>query len=343
MVSVIIPVYNAQRTIRRCLKSIIDQTFQDIEIVVIDDGSTDDSLNIVERMLQSNDIIVRKPRNEGLEMARRSGITASHGEFVSFVDADDYLEKDAIEKMVNAMHSYDADLVQCGSRVFVTCFGFLEIHPRRSKKGGRVRLLGIDNIKKEYMSFFGCGHFNVTCWGKLYKRDMIENVKTGNLFFGEDLYFNMQIFQRLCSICVIPDTLYHYERQGMTSRFMPDLMNEVKRLYRLKVEKAREMQSDMAFLYSTIELRNCFKVQVESMILHKADTADGIKRWIRRELQDSTYDIFGWLSKQREGGRSPISQAITAKDADTIYRLCRQSVYEWKWKKIARRIMVNLS
>ena len=346
MVSIIVPVYNAQRTLSRCLKSIMDQTYQNVEIVVVNDGSTDNSQAIIDRLLQNinNKIIVKKPKNEGVEKARLTGLETSHGDYIALVDADDYIEKDAIEIMMNAMRKYNADLIQCRTSVFVTVADYLKIHFNKKKQTGTMRLIEKDEImKKEYLSFFGCGSFNVSVWAKLYKKEAILPISSGNLLFGEDLYFNMQVFPRLKRICVIPNVLYHYERQGMTSKFMPRFMDDTKRLYRLKVEKAKEMQSEIAILYSTIELRNCLKTYIESMILHKVYSCEGIKKWISIELQDSIYDVFDWLRGQKQSGNSAISLAIMNKDIDSIYELCRQSVYEWNRKKLARRFLVCLS
>lgn len=346
MVSIIVPVYNAQRTLDRCLKSIKDQTYQNVEIVVVNDGSTDHSQALIDISLNniSNKIIVQKARNEGLEKARRTGLKACHGDYIAFVDADDYIEKDAIEMMMNAMRKYDADLIQCRTSVFVTMANKLKIHLPKRINNRTIRLIEKDEImKKEYLSFFGCGSFNVSVWAKLYKKETLLHVRCGNLFFGEDLYLNMQVFPRLNRICVIPNILYHYERQGLTSKFMPRFMDDTKMLYCLKVEKAKELQSEKAILYSTIELRNCLKTFIKSMILHNVDTQENIKKWIAEELSDNTYDVFEWLKQQDQCGRSLMSVAIMDKDVDTIYDLARKSVYEWNWKKIARRILVHLN
>lgn len=345
-VSVIIPVYNGQRTIGRCLKSVKGQSYSDVEIIVVNDGSSDRSASLIDKSLNDFDdkVIVHQKRNEGVEMARKTGICASHGVYITFVDADDYLEKDAIERMVKAIELYNADLIQCRSRTFFSLGKYLTIHPFCSKNYREGRLISKDDIMtKEILSFFGCGSFSVTVWGKLYKKEFLDNIRTAGLVFGEDLYLNMQIFPKLKTIYVLPDALYHYERQGVTSKFMPNFMEDTKLLYHLKLEEAKEIQSDKAFLYSTIELRNCLKTYVESMILHKVDSPKGIKERIKQELQDNTYHVFYWLRNQKQSGHSDISLAIMNKDIDAIYDLCRKSVYEWKWKKIARRILIKLS
>ena len=128
----------------------------------------------------------------------------------------------------------------------------------------------------------------------------------------------------------------------MTSRFMPQFMCDCKKLYQIKVDVAKEQHINEAILYSTIELRNCLKTHVESMILHKVDSQEGIKQWIMQELQDSIYDVFDWLREQHGFNNSPIAQAIVNRNADSIYDNCHKSVYEWKPKKVARRLLTRI-
>lgn len=344
MVSIIIPSYNSSRTIRRCLRSVIRQTYRNIEIVVVDDGSIDGSSSLIDDLLSkvNKKTIIHRPKNEGVELARLLGISMASGKYVLFLDADDILPDDAVEILVKTALKHDADLVQGGVQTFVTFLGM------KLKLSGKLSIDRLKKVKEEnalrklYLSFFGCGGFNVAAWGKLYKRDVLEGLRVAGLSFGEDLYMNMQVFPRLKCICEIPQITYYYERQGMTSRFMPQFMCDCKKLYQIKVDVAKEQHINEAILYSTIELRNCLKTHVESMILHKVDSQEGIKQWIMQELQDSIYDVFDWLREQQGFNKSPIAQAIINRNADSIYDLCYKSVYEWKPKKIARRFLTHI-
>ena len=172
LVSIIIPVYNGQRTILRCLKSILNQTYHNIEIVIVNDGSVDRSRELFEKYLLNvkTKVIINKDKNGGIEKARHTGITVSNGTFITFVDQDDYLDRRAVENMVHALNLYNADLVQCQSDSFIT-LGRLRINNifHSSKKRGVIRLIEKEDIIKEMFSFFGCGNFNVCVWSKLYK------------------------------------------------------------------------------------------------------------------------------------------------------------------------------
>lgn len=115
MISVIVPVFNVEKYLDRCILSIVNQTYLDIEIILIDDGSTDSSSVICDMWEQKdNRIKVIHKKNEGVSIARNTGIDAVQGEYVYFVDGDDYLENNAFEKMYNIIKKYDVDFVYCG-------------------------------------------------------------------------------------------------------------------------------------------------------------------------------------------------------------------------------------
>lgn len=112
-VSVIIPVYNASGTLKQCLDSVISQTLNDIEIIIVNDGSTDDSENIINDYLKDDRVIYYKKENEGLAAARQDGIERARGEFIGFVDSDDWIEPDMYEKMYQAAVTAGADVAFC--------------------------------------------------------------------------------------------------------------------------------------------------------------------------------------------------------------------------------------
>lgn len=114
-VSVVIPVYNADKYLNQCVDSVVNQTLKDIEIILVNDASTDNSLNICNEYKKKDDRIkiVDKPVNQGLAAARNSGMEVCNGEYVVFLDSDDWVELDAYEKMYNAAKSNDSDIVFC--------------------------------------------------------------------------------------------------------------------------------------------------------------------------------------------------------------------------------------
>lgn len=112
-VSVIVPIYNAEKYLEQCLDSIVNQTLKDIEIILIDDGSTDGSAEICKKYLSDSRVTYYHKENEGLAAARADGIARVNGEYIGFVDSDDWIKPDMYEKMYNAAKSNDSDVVFC--------------------------------------------------------------------------------------------------------------------------------------------------------------------------------------------------------------------------------------
>ena len=114
-VSIIIPVFNVENYLERCLKSVIAQTFKDIEIIIINDGSIDKSLEICKKFAESDKrIILINQKNSGVSAARNTGIDIATGKYLSFVDSDDFITPDMIEFLLTNLEEHDADISSCG-------------------------------------------------------------------------------------------------------------------------------------------------------------------------------------------------------------------------------------
>lgn len=116
MISVIIPVYNTAKFLSTCIKSVINQTFEDIEIILVNDASTDSSIHICNTFKKKDNriVLIDKQQNEGVEKARYDGILISTGDYICFVDSDDWLEKNALKRMYEKAIETDADYVEVG-------------------------------------------------------------------------------------------------------------------------------------------------------------------------------------------------------------------------------------
>ena len=113
-VSIIVPVYNSEKTILRCLDSILNQTYKNIEIIIVDDGSTDNSYNLIKSRLNNDHRIkLIKKENTGVSDSRNNGLEITTGEYVTFIDSDDWIELNLIEKMVEVLEKENVDIVCC--------------------------------------------------------------------------------------------------------------------------------------------------------------------------------------------------------------------------------------
>ena len=195
-VSIIVPVYNVEKYVEKCLKSLVDQTLQEIEIIVVDDGSQDDSKNIIDKYIKKypNKVKYLYKENGGLSSARNFGIPYANGEYIAFLDSDDYVEPTMYEEMYNLAKKEDADMVECD---------FIWEYPNKQKYDYGV----VYNGKKEAIE-----KARVVAWNKLFKREIIENEKI-EFPFGlryEDVEFFYKLVPSLNKISFMKKYFIHY-------------------------------------------------------------------------------------------------------------------------------------
>lgn len=208
--SIIVPVYNIAPYVDECLDSLCGQTYENIEIICIDDGSTDGSLEHV-RLWEAKDSRVRvvSQPNSGVSHARNKGLDLATGDYVAFVDGDDYIDRDAVEKIMTAASEHKADIVIFGGRAFPETAWVTEVFgPRDVVRSGD----GATMIFEER----GC---IPSAANKAYRRELIENAHLRfceTLILGEDTSLQFLIFPLAHTFVFLSDRLYHYrfERAG---------------------------------------------------------------------------------------------------------------------------------
>lgn len=204
LVSVIVPVYGVEKYIQRCAESLFAQTYRDIEFIFIDDGSPDRSVELLEEVVgryperKSAVTLIRKA-NEGQSYARRDGIAASRGEFLLFVDSDDWIEPFAVEKLVEA--AGEADIV---------CFGFWKEYNGHSKLDLEKDSSVADPtlfVKRLY-TYKAYGYLCT----KFFRRSTLTGIFTPRYSMHEDIVVSTQALQRARKIVNLKEGLYHYDR-----------------------------------------------------------------------------------------------------------------------------------
>ena len=184
LISVIIPMYNAEKYISKNINSILSQTYSYFELIIVNDGSTDNSLDVVYKFSDERINIISK-ENGGVSSARNLGLSAAKGDYVFFIDADDYIEPNTLEKFVDVIDSYNPDLIICGifSETYKNSGHDLLCYDEKfyaSKK----------EFKKDIISLYSHALlYNV--WNKLFKREILlkNNISFPDIGFGEDCVF----------------------------------------------------------------------------------------------------------------------------------------------------------
>lgn len=216
LISVIVPCYNCEKTIVRCLESILKQTHSDVEIIAVDDGSTDDTfeqLNKIKRL--DHRLNVLKQNNLGPSSARNLALSRTTGDYITFVDSDDYLRLDAFEKMLSCARKYDADITICDYYSVFKENKLVEFHHILPEK-----LDGKQEITNHVIKQFYGGNMTglSALWNKLYKSTFLENCWFDiSLYRGEDWWFNMKAFEKATTIATLHEGLYYYWQDNSNS------------------------------------------------------------------------------------------------------------------------------
>ncbi|MBP3502945.1 MAG: glycosyltransferase [Clostridia bacterium] len=213
-VSVIVPVYNVEKYLIKSLDSLVNQTLEDIEIIVVNDGSTDNSKKIIEvykEKYQDKIKYLEKP-NGGLSDARNFGIPYATGEYIAFLDSDDYVELDTYEKMYNKAKEENADMVECD---------FIWEYPNKSKIDNGI----IYNGKKEMLIYA-----RVVAWNKLIKRTLLEKYKIefpkGLRYEDVEFFYKMVLYYNKVSF--VKEPLIHYiQRESSISKVQNEKTKEI--------------------------------------------------------------------------------------------------------------------
>lgn len=208
-VSVIIPVYNTELYLRRCLDSIINQTYKNLQIIIVNDGSTDSSLAICNEYANKDErICLIQKINEGQSVARNLGLDISEGEYITFVDSDDWIEIDMIENLIITINNHKADLVQFKSR---------QIYKEKiiqTKDTGREIIC--DN-KKCIDLFINEKYFTSSSCYRLYKKEIIKDLRFPIGKIHEDEYFSFYSFYNSSRVVFKDITMYNVWRNQANS------------------------------------------------------------------------------------------------------------------------------
>lgn len=245
-ISVVVPIYNAGKYLQICLNSIINQTYQNFEAILVDDGSTDDSGLICDQLAgQDERIQVIHKRNDGLICARKTGLMAAHGEYIAFVDADDWVDADFLETGVRRMEYEKADIVITG------CIRENGVCPEivQNRIGsGIFDVLGLANEvyprMLHYEAFYEFGILPYI-WNKFYKKQLLElcyeDIDT-RIYDGEDVAVVYPYLLKVQKAVITEDAKYHYRihSESMTANRREDYYENTARLYLYLASKFQE-------------------------------------------------------------------------------------------------------
>lgn len=270
-VSVIIPIYNIEKYLPECLESIINQTFKEIEIICVNDGSTDNSLEILKTYAQKDPRIkIINQENKGPSFARNNGLNNANGDYILFVDSDDWLHKSLVFKTYNNAITNNADII---------CFDCLNVYNSSIVQNRRIPAFIRKNNK--ILFYFeehkDIAYINCTSWSKLYKKEFLIKNKLKfpeEYKLAEDLIFWFELLIKNPKISLLNECLYYYrKRQNSLTQKTNDLINKQWEITKYDINSSKENQllfydyncRSAIYNYSTIKTIQLIKPYEKSL------------------------------------------------------------------------------
>ena len=253
LISVIIPVYNVEKYLRRCLDSVIAQTYQNLEIICVDDGSIDDSGKICDQYaVRDARIKVIHQENQGLSAARNKGLDAAEGEYIAFVDSDDYILEDMYKKMLDKLLNYNVDLCVCQWQ-----YAFSDGRQVVKRKNIDPTIYG-RKASLEFARFLYMGNYEngvvVAAWNKLYRRVLLDKIRFEGRIH-EDEAFCGRIMAKNISVYVMEEQFYVYAQNGDSLTNKPFSANKF--FFLDTLAERRELFKSDAFIRQETEQLYC--------------------------------------------------------------------------------------
>lgn len=293
-VSVIVPVYNAERYLEQCLESLLNQTYKNVEIIVVNDGSSDASASIIESFLGHEQIIYLNQANSGPSVARNRGLELVTGDYIMFVDSDDYVDPELCERLL----SKEADLVMCKLSRFSA-----GNPPETEDFSSLVSLNALSDIgRTEFDILYKSIQFNSPpC--KLYKKSLLEGIFfPEDLDLGEDIIFNLHYLKKCRTLAYLDELLYYYrigDGASLTNKFDA---NRIAKVYRVYQETAPLLLELFGKNCNTDAIKSNFLreacLSAKKMIVSSKESAAQKKATLISYLTD--YDLTAYQTKDWE-------------------------------------------
>lgn len=310
MISVIIPIYNVDKYLRKCIDSVRNQTYQDLEIILVDDGSPDDSAGICDEYAKRDSrIMVIHQENGGVSSARNAGIEVARGEYICFIDGDDFILPDMFEKMYHAIQKDDADMCICN-------FSYVN-------EDGEV-LEGIGYHTSICDEVTDCctilGRLNqLTCvdyvipWNKLYKKQIFQVIRYPIGKYNEDVFVAHELIYQCKKISLISDRLYMYvQRPGSTMhstisvKHLDEIEGYINRilfyekqgLHKCAIEALKQIELRYSYLRENVVVRG---IREEKRVLgidrlfRRTYFSYSFNRTLKNYLKYSLPSLYFWL------------------------------------------------
>ena len=348
-VSILIPLYNQERYIDACIKSVCRQTYKNLEVIIVNDGSTDRSPQMAKDWaVKDNRLIIVDKQNEGLPMARYDAYKRASGEFLFILDSDDYIPKNAIELLVGHMTSKKVDVV-LGSRTQV--LGLIKrSHYTDSGSFPFHEVVIQPNLfNKYYLNFFGKHYFSIMIRGNMYRKSVVDKAMRHTRlccdeisFVGEDHYAFMKLFPFLGSMYRTNETTYYYRCGGASSdRFSPTYPS----LFFLSDERLKLLDHyrlDEGYRPLFEDYANNLFYHASQLITYKQADKNGVIDFFKNELSTRSVAQRMYENLDAEDMNSPHLRLILNRDFEGLYNYINDSINHVSLKHRLKKMFLRI-
>jgi len=284
IISVIVPVYKTEAYLRKCLDSIAAQTYKNLEIILVDDGSPDGSGAICDEYAAKDArFTVIHTQNRGQSKARNTALEAAHGELIGFIDSDDWIEPRMFEYLYSKAIEFSADAVQCG--VFFDEPNSSELMycpPKDLMLSGSVHMLGYSSLH----------YISPSVWCKLYKSHLLKNIRFDpDCTMSEDYLFNLQVLRGNPKMLLCSEAMYHYVQRSSSMCYAPPTLSSVRSQRRVFKEagswfdKGTDLYAFLEVERLKLDMHNCSRI-VQNPHWEIAKIKSEIRMDVRRNALD---------------------------------------------------------
>lgn len=316
-ISVVIPIYNMKNYVEKCVESVCRQTYANLQIILVDDGSTDGSGEICDALSEKDPrIYVIHKQNGGLSDARNAGIDVSNGGFLTFVDSDDWLELDMLEILYELCVDYNADISECQYREIYS--------PTKIKMQKNTERIVIMNSIEALESMLDWNCFKPVAWGKLYKREIVGEVRFPVNKLHEDEFTTYKYIYNAKKLVHIDSVKYNYNRMrhdSITSSFKIDNLDaceaflERRRFFEdHKINQLEEKMNNAYCITVLNSLYNCFQ---HNIVGAKLDNLLAQAKKDIQELKSKKIDIY-FINELKIASKSLDSYGMHRKQAEEL-------------------------
>lgn len=303
MISIVVPVYNVEKYLNRCIDSLINQTYKNIEIILVNDGSTDNSGVMCDEWVAKDERIkVIHKKNAGLGYARNSGLEICKGKYIAFVDSDDFVETSMLETMLSSMLKYNANTCYCSFNIYSNETNMV-VRRGRVRTGlftGKDVLLDIvGSLPEDEVDFSK----EMSVWACLFSSEII--MKNGLVFpserdiICEDLPFDIQYLPLTDSVCIIDNNFYNYciNGESLTHKYDPKRYEKEKYLFKTIDEKLKSVLKEEDYKTRLMRLylgriRASIVIEVKNSGLSKKNICNDIRRVLHDEDLKNILDVY---------------------------------------------------